>query len=170
MKKAAPQPRGGRPPSLNANECRAARALLGITQSIFAAKADIALSTLVDFEKQRRKVSRAVVIDIKRTLEALGVEFIRKTGARGLRLSETAESNALGIATNQLKAARALLSWNQTDLADECGLAFKTVRRIETIGCRSYVSTVERIMQTLRAHGIELISGGVILKGKHARV
>src|SRR5205807_2079261 len=42
-------------------QCRAARALLGITQSQLARAAKLGLSTVVDFEKERRLVSNEAV-------------------------------------------------------------------------------------------------------------
>jgi hypothetical protein len=42
-------------------QCRAARALLGITQAQLARAAKLGLSTVVDFEKERRLVSEEAV-------------------------------------------------------------------------------------------------------------
>nr|WP_082540845.1 helix-turn-helix transcriptional regulator [Pseudolabrys sp. Root1462] len=61
-------------------QCRAARALLGMTQPSLAQKAGLGLSTVVDFEKTRRPVSKVTVDALRRTLEASGVEFIAENG------------------------------------------------------------------------------------------
>jgi transcriptional regulator with XRE-family HTH domain len=67
-------------------QCRAARALLDITQSQLAYRADLGLSTVVDFEKERRQVSDEAVKAIRAALERAGIEFMDENGGRGLRL------------------------------------------------------------------------------------
>jgi DNA-binding XRE family transcriptional regulator len=68
-------------------QCRAARALLDITQPQLAEAAGLGLSTIVDFEKSRRDVSRAAVRSLKVALEKAGVGFIEKgDGGVGVRL------------------------------------------------------------------------------------
>jgi transcriptional regulator with XRE-family HTH domain len=61
-------------------QARAARALLGLTQLQLAEAAGLGLSTVVDFEKERRKVSEGALRDIKRAFERAGVEFIEENG------------------------------------------------------------------------------------------
>src|SRR2546423_1219071 len=56
-------------------QCRAARALLDITQSDLAEAAALGLSTVVDFEKQRRQVSDEAVRSIPNALERAGIAF-----------------------------------------------------------------------------------------------
>jgi transcriptional regulator with XRE-family HTH domain len=68
-------------------QCRAARGLLEITQSQLARAADLGLSTVVDFEKERRLVSLGAVEAIRAALERAGIEFIDENGGgEGLRL------------------------------------------------------------------------------------
>jgi transcriptional regulator with XRE-family HTH domain len=62
-------------PSMTPAQCRAARALLGITQSQLAHAAKLSLSTVVDFEKERRLVSEDAVKTIQAALERAGIEF-----------------------------------------------------------------------------------------------
>ena len=72
---------------LTAAQCRAARALLGVTQPELAKNANLGLSTLVDLERSRRNVSVEAKQAIKTTLERLGVEFIPSNGGgEGVRL------------------------------------------------------------------------------------
>jgi transcriptional regulator with XRE-family HTH domain len=67
-------------------QARAARALLGITQSDLARAAQLGLSTVVDFEKERRQVSQDAVQAIRNALEKAGIEFIDENGGgKGLR-------------------------------------------------------------------------------------
>ena len=56
-------------------QCRAARALLDMTQPDLAKLAGLGLSTIVDFERSRRIVSGEAMDAIRATLEAAGVEF-----------------------------------------------------------------------------------------------
>ena len=68
-------------------QCKAARALLELTQSELADAGRLGLSTIVDFEKKRRQVSVAAIQAIRDTLAARGVEFIDENGGGpGVRL------------------------------------------------------------------------------------
>ena len=62
------------------SQCRAARALLDMTQSQLADAASLGLSTVVDFEKERRQVSEEAVERIRRALEECGIEFFSENG------------------------------------------------------------------------------------------
>jgi transcriptional regulator with XRE-family HTH domain len=73
--------------SITPGQCRAARALLDITQPELADLAGLGLSTVVDFEKSRRDVSRTAVHDLQKALEEAGIQFIDKNGGGpGVRL------------------------------------------------------------------------------------
>jgi predicted transcriptional regulator len=75
--------------SITSGQCRAARALLDITQPELAEAAGLGLSTIVDFEKSRRDVSRAAINAIQNALEKAGVQFIAKNGGGlGVRLRQ----------------------------------------------------------------------------------
>ncbi|MGB0440924.1 MAG: helix-turn-helix transcriptional regulator, partial [Paracoccaceae bacterium] len=68
---------------------RAARAILGMNQGALAEKAGVSLSTIVDFEKERRVVAAATIAAIRAALEAAGVEFIDENGGgAGVRLAK----------------------------------------------------------------------------------
>jgi len=68
-------------------QCRAARALIEWTQPQLAAAAGLGLSTVVDFEKARRAVSRDAVSAIQGALEEAGVIFVAENGeGLGVRL------------------------------------------------------------------------------------
>jgi transcriptional regulator with XRE-family HTH domain len=71
-------------------QCRAARALLGITQTKLARLAELGLSTIVDFERDRRQISADAAIGIRMALELAGVEFITEDGGGpGVRLKKS---------------------------------------------------------------------------------
>jgi transcriptional regulator with XRE-family HTH domain len=66
-------------------QCRAARALLDWTQPQLAKVAGLGLSTVVDYERDRRRVSEGAVRAIRDALEGAGIEF--NNGKRlGVRL------------------------------------------------------------------------------------
>lgn len=70
-------------------QCRAARALLDLTQPALAEAAQLGLSTIVDFERSRRAVSSDAVDAIRTTLEAAGVIFVAENGeGPGVRLKK----------------------------------------------------------------------------------
>jgi predicted transcriptional regulator len=73
--------------TITSGQCRAARGLLEITQTDLAALANLGLSTIVDFEKARRDISREAKQSIRKALEKAGVQFIDKNGGGpGVRL------------------------------------------------------------------------------------
>jgi transcriptional regulator with XRE-family HTH domain len=68
-------------------QCRAARTLLELTQPQLARLAGLGLSTIVDFEKARRRVSSDAINSIRQALERAGIEFIDEDGGGpGVRL------------------------------------------------------------------------------------
>jgi DNA-binding transcriptional regulator YiaG len=73
--------------TISPSQCRGARALLDMTQPSLAALAGIGLSTVVDFEKQRRSVSDDAVSKMQKALETAGIVFIQENGGgAGVRL------------------------------------------------------------------------------------
>jgi transcriptional regulator with XRE-family HTH domain len=72
---------------ISPGQCKAARALLELTQGELAKAASLGLSTIVDFEKQRRQVSIDAIRGIRDALRTRGVEFIDENGGGpGVRL------------------------------------------------------------------------------------
>jgi transcriptional regulator with XRE-family HTH domain len=69
------------------SQFRAARALLDMTQTQLSEAAALGLSTVVDFEKGRRQVSKEAVEKIRVALKDAGIDFISENGGgEGLRL------------------------------------------------------------------------------------
>jgi transcriptional regulator with XRE-family HTH domain len=66
------------------------------------------------------------------------------------------------ITGRQLKAARALIGWEQTDLAKKSGVAISTVRRMESfpgeVGART--GTLSLVQRALERAGIEFLDDG----------
>jgi transcriptional regulator with XRE-family HTH domain len=77
----------------NPAQSRAARALLDMTQPELASKANLGLSTIVDFERTRRPVSSAAILAMKKALEQAGAVFIKENGdGPGVRLRKSERS------------------------------------------------------------------------------
>jgi transcriptional regulator with XRE-family HTH domain len=64
------------------------------------------------------------------------------------------------ILIRQVKAARELIGWKQTDLADACGLSIVTIRRLESregkLGGRA--DTAAKIIAALESAGVIFIN------------
>jgi transcriptional regulator with XRE-family HTH domain len=83
---------------LRPEQCRAARALLGLSQPALAKIADVGLSTVVDFEKTRRSVALESIQRIRKALQKAGVEFINENGGgAGVRLRKPQHQKKLSI-------------------------------------------------------------------------
>lgn len=68
-------------------QSRAARALINWTQPRLAEAAGLGLSTVVDFERERRQVASQSVEAMKLALETAGVIFVNENGeGPGVRL------------------------------------------------------------------------------------
>jgi predicted transcriptional regulator len=80
------------------------------------------------------------------------------------------------ITVRQVKAARALLGWSQSDLADHSGISEPTIARLESVDGQlgGRTETVNKIRSALEASGIEFIDGngggpGVRLRKREQR-
>jgi len=66
------------------------------------------------------------------------------------------------LSASQLRAARALLDWSQTQLAEAAGLSLPTVKRMESEKGpgKSTAENVEAVEDALTSAGIVFIPGG----------
>jgi len=70
-------------------QCRAARALINWTQPQLAEAACLGLSTIVDFERERRRVSADAIVAMQSALEKAGVILVAENGeGPGVRLKK----------------------------------------------------------------------------------
>jgi len=68
-------------------QCRAARAILGVTQQQLADAAGVNKRTLMDFESGNRTPVNSTLTVIRNALEKMGVQFIPENGGgAGVRL------------------------------------------------------------------------------------
>lgn len=71
------------------DQCRAARALLQISQVDLATAVGLSKQTVIDFERGARNPHKSNLLAIQAALEASGVEFIDSNGGGpGVRLRE----------------------------------------------------------------------------------
>jgi transcriptional regulator with XRE-family HTH domain len=71
------------PFSLLPAQCRAARALLGWSRERLAEAADVALRTVVDFEREARRPHEQTLSRLRGALETGGVVFIAEDSVAG---------------------------------------------------------------------------------------
>ena len=57
-------------------QCRMARAAVGLSRPKFAAKANISVATLADFELGKRTPYERTLRDVQKAFEELGVTFL----------------------------------------------------------------------------------------------
>ena len=72
------------------------------------------------------------------------------------------------LRANQIRAARALLNWSQTELVEKSGLSLTTVRRMEdeTIGPeRSSAGNVAIVTTVLKEAGVCFLEAGEAVDG-----
>ena len=72
---------------ISPGQCRAARALIGLSQGDVAKASGVSEKTLADFEREARQPYDRTLAAIRAALEAAGVEFIPQNGGGpGVRL------------------------------------------------------------------------------------
>jgi transcriptional regulator with XRE-family HTH domain len=69
-------------------------------------------------------------------------------------------TDSLPLQASQIRAARALLGWSQTDLADRAGVVRPTIAMVERSKATHYDRTLSRIKDALEAAGIVFINDG----------
>jgi transcriptional regulator with XRE-family HTH domain len=75
--------------TISAEQCRAARGLLGWSQTDLSNVSETATKTIADFERGAREPYERTLNDIQVALEKAGVEFIAENGGgAGVRLAK----------------------------------------------------------------------------------
>jgi transcriptional regulator with XRE-family HTH domain len=75
--------------NISAEQCRAARAILGWSQDQLASASSVAKATIANFEAGKRAPYDRTLADMQAALEAAGVVFIPENGGgAGVRLSK----------------------------------------------------------------------------------
>lgn len=76
----------------------------------------------------------------------------------------------IDISPEQIKAARALLSWSQADLAERSGYSVPAINNIEKGGYETRSETISDVVQTFEQNNIEFIDGGVRNASENLRI
>lgn len=63
----------------------------------------------------------------------------------------------------QIRAARAILSWSQQQLAERAKLNRDTIKALETDGVRTHPGTVQAVLNVLQTEGISFLEDDVSL-------
>jgi transcriptional regulator with XRE-family HTH domain len=71
---------------ISPEQCRMARAGLGLTAGLLAERARVSKVTLSDFEKGKRSPHPRTIAAIRVALESVGIEFIDDNSGAGVRL------------------------------------------------------------------------------------
>jgi transcriptional regulator with XRE-family HTH domain len=142
-------------------QIRAARGLLGWSQTELASRSGLSLPTVKRFEGGfGPNVSDEARAKLQRALEMAGIKFIDAGGVGVLKVSNNgAFKSILKVSIRQLKAARALLAWSQEQLAAAANVSIPTIKRLESqdglLGGRA--ETGEKIEAALKTAGVEFI-------------
>lgn len=142
-------------------QCRAARALLGLTQLEVAESAHVATTTIADFEQGARVPTYNNLQAIRAALEAAGVVFIDANGGGpGVQLRVAPKTDSVeepAISPEQCRAARAVLDLTQTDLAKAAGLGRSTVADYERVDRMPSPASLSALRDALEAAGVAFI-------------
>ena len=68
------------------------------------------------------------------------------------------------LSSAQMKAARALLEWDQRKLAKAAGVSVPTIQRMEGSeqNVRANVDTLMKVLEALERGGVEIIAAGAV--------
>jgi transcriptional regulator with XRE-family HTH domain len=150
---------------ITVEQCRAARGLLGWSQSELASRAGLSVPTVRRFETSAGlRVSDEARVKLQTSLEAAGVEFIEENGrGAGVRFRSIPGPNedrrySVPMRSVQLRMARAAVGWGVRELAKEAGVTANTVTRIEN-GADAKRTTMTALQGALEAAGIQFTNG-----------
>lgn len=145
-------------------QCRAARALLGLTQAELAQAAEAGSKTIADFERgAKRQLHTITLRALRNALEAAGIELMDTEGKHpGVRLKKRPKgmvSDASSFTPLLCRVAREFLYISQLQLAETTGLAPMSIADYERGIERRYSEKTLTILQTtLEKSGIEFIA------------
>jgi transcriptional regulator with XRE-family HTH domain len=72
--------------NITPNQCKAARDLLGWKQVDLAQKSNMGITTIAEFERGIRDLANRTMIELGRTFEDAGIEFLNNEKGEGLIL------------------------------------------------------------------------------------
>lgn len=69
---------------MNIDQCRAARALLNLSQDELAKRSNVSIGTIKDWERGKRVPMQRTLDDLKRALEEMGIVFTQDDAGYGV--------------------------------------------------------------------------------------
>ena len=154
-----------------AAQCRAARALLGITQVELAGLTGLSKDVIVRMEMGRRDLHRDTLNRIAASFEQNGLAFMHDEPSAGAKLRrDTAETQTDEILTPvQCRAARALLEMSRAKLASLVRVTKPKITGYELGRCELDERRLLRIRASLTVQGVMFVNEplfvGVKLRG-----
>jgi transcriptional regulator with XRE-family HTH domain len=146
---------------ISPEQSRAARALLNLSQAELAESAHVARATLADFERGARMPTHNNLQAIYSALERAGIVFIPQSGGGpGVRLEaapKTGMDDQVVMHSEQCRAARAMLSLSQSDLAQQAGVGRSTVADFEASARRPNPGGLASLRNALESSGVIFI-------------
>ena len=165
------------------DQCRAARAILNLSQPALAKLASVGVNGLQSFETGRKELSTRVMRKLRMALIREGVEFLDDENGIGVRRRRTLDEIrqpavpvALGaetaadrdrlptqerpIAPRQCRAARGFLSWSQKEAAAELGVGLSMIVGFENETSVPQMRNLCRMRAGFEARGIPFSDTG----------
>lgn len=151
---------------MRSDQCRAARALLGLGQKEACRGAGVNDRALARFESQGLRLSSRTLSKLRAFFVVNGIVFVDDAEGIGVKRKRTIEEweawdaeritrPAVSLTASQCRAARALLMWTKEDLADRAGVARGTVVDFERGSRPTKRSTIEKLQRALTSAGVE---------------
>jgi DNA-binding transcriptional regulator YiaG len=147
--------------SIEIKQIRAARELLNWRQAQLAEAARIRLSTVKNFESERRPLTEAHLLAIWRAFEKAGIVFDRDRKCLGVRVKHRrGRSHGRPFGARQSRAARKLLDWTQSCLSKAASIPFGTVRSFEGEQRPTTEASLSAIVRAFEEAGVAFQSDG----------
>ena len=148
----------------SAEQCRAARGLLNLSQAELAQSAHLTDSTVARFEQRGHIPTFNNLQAIRSALEAAGAVFVSGNGGGpGVRVSKGFDDGAdddTVLSPALCRAARDLLNLSQFDLAGAAGLGRSTVADYERGARRPNPENLAALRAALESAGAVFIPAG----------
>ena len=78
--------------TISPEQCRGARAMLGWSRDRLASEAEVAVGTVIDFERGARQPYKRTLSDLRRAFEGSGIVFLEANeDGPGLRLKRSSD-------------------------------------------------------------------------------
>jgi transcriptional regulator with XRE-family HTH domain len=169
---------------MSPEQCRAGRALVGLTQGKLARRADMSPKRIYEIENGRvnNTMFRQTPVGpmLQRILEAAGVEFLFFSNGNpyGVKLRRaTASVQDRPMTALHSKVARRWLGWNLDMVGKEAGCSESAARDFEKSRYSSEPATIAKIELTYKLLGLQFLfdqdgkpAGVIVPKGEIADV